>query len=117
MNNKKMEISEDLYEKIVGDLFELQAYRKFDTSCTIKESYEVLSQFEAAYDLALYVNTEEAYKRLAKGEQPGYSTGICEGITAGYGNLDESGYWEFPLVIDEETNDVMSWEDYVGESL
>lgn len=31
------------------------------------------------------------------GVKPGYSTGICESITSGYGKLDDNGYWEYPL--------------------
>jgi hypothetical protein len=40
---------------------------------------------------------QEALRRWHAGETPGFSTGICESLTAGYGKLDESGYWEFPL--------------------
>ena len=40
---------------------------------------------------------EIANKRFKSGEKPGWSKGICGGFTAGYGELDEYGYWEFPL--------------------
>lgn len=43
------------------------------------------------------VHEHEAIKRWEAGEQPGFSTGICESLTCGYGNLDNYGYWEFPL--------------------
>lgn len=39
----------------------------------------------------------EAVCRWNNGEQPSFSTGICENLTCGYGTLDNSGYWQFPL--------------------
>jgi hypothetical protein len=33
------------------------------------------------------------------GVKPGVSTGVCGGITYGYGNLDDLGYWEYPLKV------------------
>lgn len=42
-------------------------------------------------------NEIEACRRWANGEDPDFSTGICSSLTAGYGKLDENGYFEFPL--------------------
>lgn len=113
----KIEMSEELYEKITEELYEARAYRMNCDSCHMDDVFtETLSQLEQAYDEGLDTNTEEAYKRLAKGEAPSWSTGICEGLTAGYGVCNSSGYFEFPLVINGETNTIMSWEDYIGES-
>lgn len=39
----------------------------------------------------------EALRRWNEGQKPGFSTGICESLTCGYGHLDHLGYWEFPL--------------------
>jgi hypothetical protein len=39
----------------------------------------------------------EALRRWESGEKPSFSTGICESLTAGYGKLDDHGYWEFQL--------------------
>jgi hypothetical protein len=39
----------------------------------------------------------EALRRLRAGEQLNFSTAIDGYITYGYGNLDECGFWEFPL--------------------
>ena len=39
----------------------------------------------------------EAKRRYATGEKPMFSTGICGSLTCGYGNIDSTGYWEFPL--------------------
>lgn len=39
----------------------------------------------------------EAIRRFESGENPQISTGICESVTMGYGDLDEWGYWEFSL--------------------
>lgn len=40
---------------------------------------------------------KEAIRRYESGEKLMFSTGICESLTCGYGNLDDNGYWEFPL--------------------
>lgn len=39
----------------------------------------------------------EARRRQAAGQKPGASTGIHGYITYGYGELDEFGFWEYPL--------------------
>ena len=36
------------------------------------------------------------------GVPPCWSTGIHEGATAGYGELDQYGFWEYPLIVVEE---------------
>lgn len=46
------------------------------------------------------INEAIAIERFNKGEKPTYSTGICDNITCGYGELDQLGYWEFPLYPD-----------------
>lgn len=45
----------------------------------------------------------EAFQRYFNGEKPCYSTGICGATTCGYGKLDETGYFEFPLYLEETT--------------
>lgn len=46
----------------------------------------------------------EAYKRFFSGKKPDYSTSIDEEtVTAGYGELDYAGEFEFPLDVDQET--------------
>ncbi len=47
------------------------------------------------------INQEIAYEKHESGEPPKYSTGICGSITAGYGRLDDYGYWEYPLIVDQ----------------
>lgn len=39
----------------------------------------------------------EAQLRWQRGERPSFSSDLADQITAGYGELDESGNWEFPL--------------------
>ena len=34
---------------------------------------------------------------FAAGRKPGYSTSIAGALTAGYGELDDYGFWEYPL--------------------
>lgn len=42
-------------------------------------------------------NEHRAMVRFFNGEEPGFSTGICEFLTCGYGKLSHLGYWEYPL--------------------
>lgn len=39
----------------------------------------------------------EAQRRWKTGENPSFSTGICEMVTAGYGAIDQYGYFQYPL--------------------
>lgn len=55
-------------------------------------------------------NRQEAYRRYEAGEKPSFSTGICESITAGYGRLDEYGYWEFSLYVENESMEILPLE-------
>ena len=48
-------------------------------------------------ELSLLEEEHEALTRYAMGEKPCFSTGICTRTTAGYGCLDDFGYWQFPL--------------------
>ena len=48
-------------------------------------------------DLVDLVCEYEAEERWARGDDPSFSTGICESLTCGYGKLDDYGYWQFPL--------------------
>lgn len=51
-------------------------------------------------------NRDSAELRYKSGERPTWSTGICGSLTCGYGRLDEYGYWECPLYVNPETNQV-----------
>lgn len=42
-------------------------------------------------------NEHRAMVRFFNGEEPGFSSGICEFLTCGYGKLSDLGYWEYPL--------------------
>ena len=44
------------------------------------------------------------FYKLAAGEEPSISTGICGSTTIGYGRLDQYGYWECPL-----PNELVDW--------
>jgi hypothetical protein len=54
-------------------------------------------------------NKKEAIKRFENGERPSYSTGICESVTAGYGRLDDYGYWEYPLPVNQKTFKIITY--------
>lgn len=55
-------------------------------------------------------NCEKAKQMYKEGQPPSYSSGICESITAGYGRLDEYGYWEYPLMVDQKTQRIIICE-------
>ena len=38
-----------------------------------------------------------AFRWYLEGKKLSFSSGICESLTAGYGEIDGLGYWEFPL--------------------
>ncbi len=40
-------------------------------------------------------------------EKPRYSAGICGSTTAGYGQLDKYGYFEYPLIVDQDTYEII----------
>ena len=40
---------------------------------------------------------QEAVTRFQQGQKPSYSTDIAENITCGYGEVDEYGFFDFPL--------------------
>lgn len=48
-----------------------------------------------------------AYIRYMSGKKPTFSTGICGSITAGYGTLDQNGYFEYPLVVCQTTHEIV----------
>lgn len=53
---------------------------------------------KVASELELSDKSEDVALRLYNsGKRPSFSTGICDSLTCGYGNLCENGYWEFPL--------------------
>lgn len=62
--------------------------------------------YQLQYEESIAVKSAEAIRRFRDGEKPSYSTGICESITAGYGRLDQYGYWEFPLPVNQETLEI-----------
>lgn len=55
-------------------------------------------------------NRQKAYEKLKSGEPYGFSNGICESVTAGYGRLDYYGYWEYPLIVDQVTLQIIPLE-------
>ena len=111
----QINISEELYEKIISDLYYAQGARMNDDSVHMRDVHtDTLNLFEQAYEDGLDESVLEAYKRYGKGEKPTWSTGICESLTAGYGKCDDYGYFEFPLVISETTSEILSWEEYTA---
>lgn len=52
-------------------------------------------------------NEQYALFLFSSGVAPTYSTGICDSVTAGYGKLDQLGYFEFPLIVDQNTYEII----------
>lgn len=67
-------------------------------------------------DEQFYSNRIKAYKMYEtylNGEElmcPEFSSGICESVTCGYGRLDPHGYFEYPLVVNQSTLDIIPLE-------
>ena len=111
---KQIIISEDLFIKIMQELdHSVTLHFEEGNPNSVDKSLAVLDELEQAYKEGHYTDVVEAYKRLSEGETPNWSTGLCGRLTVGYGELDSGGYFEFPLIIDEGTDDIMSWEDYI----
>ena len=51
-------------------------------------------------------NQDKAYEMFRIGKECSYSSGICGATTAGYRRLDNYGYWEFPLIVDQVTLEI-----------
>ena len=58
---------------------------------------ETFSQMEEEEKLLDKEAEKEAMRRYFAGEDPGWTTGVCEFLQAGYGKLSDLGYWEFTL--------------------
>ena len=111
---KQITMSEDLFNEIMKEVdHSITLHFEEGNPLLVDRALEVLDGLELAYEDGHYTDVVEAYRRLSEGEAPNWSTGLCERPTVGYGELDSSGYFEFPLIIDEETKGIMSWEDYI----
>ena len=66
-----------------------------------EEATEHLDLVEAALDHVYTdrsdIDIREAFKRYLRGDKLWFSSGICETLTAGFGECNHYGYWEFPL--------------------
>lgn len=62
----------------------------------------------------LQKHLRHGYALLEQGHQPSYSSSICGCITCGFGELDEYGYWEFPLVMSEDEDVYLTIEEYLS---
>ena len=71
------------------------------------------------HDVDKYSTTEYPQKiadiLYVNGIKPFFSQGICEQLTAGYGNLSEFGYWQYDLYVDPDSLSVTTVEDTIGE--
>lgn len=65
------------------------------------EATEYLELVEDAIDHVFNTRDDadvrEAFTRYLRGDKLTFSMGICEGTTAGFGECDNYGYWEYPL--------------------
>ena len=50
-----------------------------------------------------------ASDKFRSGVKPSYSTGICGSTTAGYGYLDQNGYFQFPLYVNQTSHEAHAW--------
>ena len=57
---------------------------------------------------------QEAERRFMEGDRVGYSHDIADFLTAGFGEIDSNGYWQYPLRV-SDNGVIVSWE--TGEPL
>ena len=82
----------NLEEKIMSDYYDVLSEGGYYTADLTED------QFNTKQELA--------YEKYEAGEVPSYSKGICDSVTAGYGRLDDYGYWEYPLIVDQFTLEI-----------
>lgn len=67
----------------------------------LPENYYWRENINQVYDLiGRSVRYKEGLKRCHEGERYSISYHIGEGLSVGYGELDDYGFWEFPLFED-----------------
>lgn len=65
-------------------------------------------------DDEIHKNYLEARRKFRNGELPSYSTGMFNNeLTAGYGTLNEFGYFEFPLPVPIGFEKVFNQQEYL----
>lgn len=72
----------------------------------MNEQYYIADMSDEEFE----ANLKKAYEFYDSGCSPNFSSGICESVTAGYGRLDYYGYWEYPLIVDQETLKILPLE-------
>ena len=68
-----------------------------DDIALIATALEAATRTQAAQPERDYRETVLGVMRFLSGQKVGVSTGIDESITYGYGELDEYGFWEYPV--------------------
>jgi len=59
-----------------------------------------------SYTIIREKSNPEALRRLDAGQKPVWTHNIAEEPSAGYGELDELGFWEFQLAVEMEADRV-----------
>lgn len=60
----------------------------------------VQDAIDHVYSQHEHLNIREAFSRYLRGDKLTFSSGICEGLTSGFGECNDYGYWEYPLPMD-----------------
>lgn len=88
------------WEAHCGDAY-WEEVRAWD-QCT-KQHEAIRLRFESRMDASGKMHLPDAVRAdvaaflQAAGVRPRFSTSIADELTSGYGDLDEFGFWEFPL--------------------
>ncbi len=69
----------------------------------LSEHYALCSLSDVVRDTLSLTCKEIAYDKYEAGIEPTWSKAICDSLTVGYGELCKYGYFEYPLVIDDES--------------
>lgn len=106
-------LNREFIKAIVEELDKRDAFRQgFNGRLSVQMTDEIMDWFrtvirdwyrliEACETMSHYIQDDEncwiAMKRYCRGEDFHVSRGICGSMTYGYGDLDQSGYWQYPL--------------------
>lgn len=67
-----------------------------------------MTDIEKAWEAYIHtINEIKASLMYKDGDQISYSKGICGQTTAGFGKLSDFGYFEYPLIIDHESGEII----------
>lgn len=88
----------------------LRIQNKLENALMVSTPAGTITVLQTVGYAALIARRAIASDKFKSGVKPDFSTGICGSTTAGYGHLDQNGYFQFPLQVNQETYVASSWK-------